>query len=733
MLYAVVGQFIFIIIFMKTNKLTTKFKTEHCHKYEETIYEAYGKDSILKCFISDSFGEKVIDEFAVYSNIEEELSIVDSSSLNLVYIRAIISKNNIERILKGKFNNLVIYADKPVEAAIFAYILLENKKPDYFISLDATIIPQEYIKRFDEYVKDKEKGELLCRYLSTFKKDCSALITASDVTKDMLSLLYTNEVRCIVIVPTSSRTVALGIPSLRVKDIETQIYEEDNDKFKKLFLMLIDEFDIRVDKFIYAYLLNNINSTDTLRTIKEICHRTDNLYSLEEKYGTSILRNAVNCGDFCFTGCIAQGGAAYRNSVNDCLDIIRYLVSIGLRYSKFKINDISSMANDLHDSYKLGLIYKTIMEAGYSTTDEDIRTFIANFISMAQCNDHLTPIDDSHTPSYYQRLDSIRCEQMETMLPYIPKSVFSMRDADGKTLLIIAAEKLTELPNLFKLILNYSPDVNVIDEDGCTALHYIGDLERWNALITAGADCSIKDNDGRIPAKGFDKEELQNLLVKKEFSNTDRIYAERMIFSIIDDCYSSEIVYENEHIIIALFEIIRPTARRSWDNYTPLMAIIVQEGFFPKLYDKMLNRGIDINAVTDTGNNALRIAVLSPECTAAKIRYLIEHGIDEKPHKYMGSIATIAAGLFHIKSMEWDALWNLSDKSLFTYHDVEAESPIMVALRYQNIEAIRFLFNHDAIPTDELELITERINRIKSEIIRTECMDLFSAHKARIH
>ena len=98
----------------------------------------------------------------------------------------------------------------------------------------------------------------------------------------------------------------------------------------------------------------------------------------------------------------------------------------------------------------------------------------------------------------------------------------------------------------------------------------------------------------------------------------------------------------------------------------------------------------------------------------------------------MGSVATIAAGLFHIKSTEWRALWELSDKSLFTYHDDEAESPIMVALRYQNMEAVRFLFNHDTVPIEELEMIEERIKGIKTESTRVECMELFSAYSKRV-
>ena len=719
-----------MILSMKTNKLITRFKREKYSMDGETIYEAYGNQTMLSCYISEDFGESIVNGFVGYSERTGRLSLVDLSRLALVSIEAEMTTSIAEKILKRKFENLVICTDSLYETVILAIMLFREKKLNYFISMNDTALHQEFTRCFDEVITDNDKCQILCRYLSAFKKECTVLIVADDITKEVLSLLYTDEINCIVIIPTTAKTRALGIPQMMIKGISAIVEEENNDKFKRTFLEIVDVLNIQVNDFIYAYLLNSINSTDKLQTIQAICRRVRrlNLSSIEEKYGTSILKNAAYWSDNCFTGCIAQGGAAYVNSLNDCLDIIRYLVSIGLRYSKSYIYDISSMATDLYDSYKLGMIFRTMMEAGYSAADEDIRAFIANFILRAQNNDHLTPIDDSHSPSYYQRLDNVRCEQLQVMLPYIPENVFSMRDADGKTLLITAAERLEELPRLFKIILQHTPDVNIIDENGCTALHYVSDLEKWDALVAAGADIDIKDKDGRLPSISFDNEDMQKLLAKEVFSDSDRAYAERMLFLLLDDCYTAEIIYEKKNLIMSLLEIIRPTAKRTWDGYTPFMDIIVQEGYFPDIYDKMLGIGIDINAQDTSGNNALRIAILSPECTAAKIRYLIEHGADEAPHKYMGSVATIAAGLFHIRSIEWEALWELSDKSLFSYHDSEAESPIMIALRYQNIEAIRFLFSHDAVPNDELALIEDRINKIKTESTRIECMQLFSSY-----
>ena len=141
-------------------------------------------------------------------------------------------------------------------------------------------------------------------------------------------------------------------------------------------------------------------------------------------------------------------------------------------------------------------------------------------------------------------------------------------------------------------------------------------------------DVNIKDNDGEIPSLGFDKDKLEKLLRKDEFSDSDRSFAERMLFSILENCYSADRTYEAMDTISALLGIIRPAARDNGSGNTPLMSIIIQEGIFPELYDQILSIGVDINAVDRNGETALQLVILSPECTAAKIRYLIDHGAD---------------------------------------------------------------------------------------------------------
>ena len=91
----------------------------------------------------------------------------------------------------------------------------------------------------------------------------------------------------------------------------------------------------------------------------------------------------------------------------------------------------------------------------------------------------------------------------------------------------------------------------------------------------------------------------------------------------------------------------------------------------------------------------------------------------------------MAAGLFHIGSVEWNAMWAAADKSIFIYRTDKAMSPLMIALRYQNMEAIRFLFSHDAVLEDELDMIAEAIGKIKAATVRNEAYSYLESYKER--
>lgn len=694
------------------------------------VYRIYGSDSVLICNVVCL--DKTVDSFFVYSHDLGKLVAAKSFRFKkpLVSMKANVSAADneiLENVLAGLYNSFVIQTDDIDNGLLLAYLLFRGVDLDYLVSAsEARGLAGCY---YEKIINDTRRGRILIDYLSEFEKKGSAIITAEKFDSSLNALCSCRDIRSIVVVSSVS-DITPSVPVIDVRNTEGKILPHDNDCFKKMLIDVLREHDI-TDERIYAYLLNNTDSTDRLETVIDIAKLISGIETADEKYGTEILHNAVSSSGGSSCGVIAHGGGAYRNGMNDSVDIVRYLVLCGLRYkSDSPYEDIGGMSSELYDSYNLGIMFRTLMEAGYYVSSQSLFEFIGNFIMFAQSNDSLTPIDDSHCPSYWKRLDNVRCEQFDTMSPYIPDEIFSMRYKDGKSLLILAAKHLDNLPKLFKRILSRTKDIEALDEEGCSALHYIGDLERWDALVSAGADTDIKDKEGKIPKLNFDRTELSKLLLKSEYSETDLKFAERMLFAVIDDSYSSMSTYANEDMILSLLDIVRSDAR-SWKGGTFLMEMIVQEGFFPEIYDKMLASGIDINAIDNNGNNTLRNAVLSPECTLAKMRYLIEHGADESPDRHKGTIATIAAGLFHIESPEWNALWELSDKSIFTYHNDDVMSPIMVALHYLNMEAIRFLFSHDAVPYDEIAEIANKIDKIKSKETKVEVLEYFVEYKKR--
>ena len=726
---------------MKRNTLTSFPRKSDWKNYGPSLYKAYSNDdSILILDIDDL----KISGIWAYSAIMKKLEFAVKSCGENILMKMVASSTDMEGILSREYRNVIIRTSDKYNGMIVGSILFSNIKKELYYLISASGIP-DILSNFGDSITDARKAATLLEYLSLFEEEARVVAAGVD-TNILVQALSCQSISMVAIVP--EETELNDYPSdtaiIDIKDIAVTVQENSNDLFKKEFLKIVDNYGIKPDEFIYAYLLNDIDRTDTLETIRTIVENYVNKWSLssfDNDYGTSILYNAVNCHDGCFTSMAAQCGAAYADSVNDCMGIIRYLIHKGFKYNPHSRDkyDIAEMANTLYDSYKIGRVFRTMIEQGYNISNDDEFMFIMNFMSMAQSNDHLTPIDDSHNPSYFKRLDRIRCDQFAEISPYINDIVFEMRDMGGDSLLIHAAKRLENLPELFKMILRRSSNIDARNEDGCTALHYVADLERWNALIDAGADTDTENNDGGKPELSVKKESIDELLSLAEYSDSDRTLAAKLLFSLLDDCYAAEETYKNMDYVMRLLDIIKPDARDKWTKYTPLMAIIVQEGYFPEIYDKMLSVGIDINAETG-GENALRLAILSPECTAAKIRYLIGHGADGSALvPWKGTVASIAAAMFHIESMEWNALWEYSDKTIFIYThkaetkgDTDVDSPLMIALEYQNMEAVRFLISHNAVVSDELDCIDNVIRRMKSISTRRESEMLVSMYKNKI-
>ena len=681
---------------------------------EEYIERIESKKGIGFSFIKSKFDDgsllfselegKTIKSIRGYCAEEGNVTIAERVWHHDIHISFTLRSGNAERLLSSDFKSLVIRSSDVPSSLLLGYFLLDREIREgvYIVSSAGDILPS-FISESRMVVSEERKRRVLLEYLSLFDVGSTVLCSGCEGT-ELLNMLESGNVHSVAVI--SKGEVVDNLPEsallIDADSFSVETCGHDNDLFKKRFLSLSDGFGEKIGKMYYAYLLNDIDGTDKLDTVtaiirEKIGHR---LLDLEMECGTEILRNALQNSP-------AGDGTEYW-------EIVKFLVGLGLKYTANTSfgGDGTKMAYDLYDGGNIGKAYVVLKEQGYHISIEDEFEFLSNFIALANCNDSVVALDDSTGKSYNQRLDDARTREFQAMSVYIPDDVFSARDSEGFSLLHVAAKELKDLPKLFSVVLSRSAGVNVKDEDGCTPLHYVSDLERWNQLIQKGADPLIADGEGKYPKLEVTDEYVNAFLSRESFGENEKAYASRLLFSLIDDSYDPSVMCNRIPLMEKLLYVVDPDERECHSGYTFLMSALVQPGYFPDLYEKMLGRGVDVNARTSTGENALFVTVLSPECTAVKIRFLLSHGVDASLSiKGRGSVANVASTLFHFRSEEWNALWQCGDKSIFTYGEGKVRSPLYIALEHRNMPAIKFLLKHGAVRGDEAVEIREMLQQ----------------------
>ena len=250
---------------MTESTIVRKFSKER-HSETKTQYTAHGENSVLVASIDD---EKTIESFAAYSAKNGELIASAASLLGMTLSVKAEAAEVTEGILSGEFQSLIIYTDDPKAAIVLACILMQ-KHLDYLISPESSEAMPDLSPAFEETVTDREKGRILVGYLAAFEKDASLVVTADKLDKAISSLFLSGKSRCILILPLLSDEYIPDFPKLVIRKGKSIISKGNNDTFKRLFLYTLDSFRIQPEKFIYAYLLNAIDSSDTLGTVRRI-------------------------------------------------------------------------------------------------------------------------------------------------------------------------------------------------------------------------------------------------------------------------------------------------------------------------------------------------------------------------------------------------------------------------------------------------------------------------------
>lgn len=390
--------------------------------------------------------------------------------------------------------------------------------------------------------------------------------------------------------------------------------------------------------------------------------------------------------------------------------VLEVMIDAGLWTSGMK-DEFSSIVSSGYDRRDLGELIALMLAACTDIDYDDIFSIVESFIQIASSFDNLlgrgyVSTHDTSSKECFEDLDEERCRQFDEFSHLLPPSVFWMRDCCGMTLLHHAAKYLwnhRELPLLFSRILERTPDIDFVDEEGCTPLQYAGSCLR-DMLIDRGADT------GRLvlPAQDTSNEEgrLRRLI---ENGRTWGEFPQRWLDDILDILARTMIDDE-----------------RLWVDS---MALMLSCEVFPQ---ELCERLIALNPICvigrgSDGRTALMAALdTEGEDIAPRIEWLVAHGAaagirDEEGSTVIGR----AARRFHIGEVEWRALGLITDRKPFVVSDNKGFTPVMAAFMHMNMPAVTFLMEHGYFEQSDVDYITGCARGIRNPVLREELKRLF--------
>ena len=390
--------------------------------------------------------------------------------------------------------------------------------------------------------------------------------------------------------------------------------------------------------------------------------------------------------------------------------VLEVMIDAGLWTSGMK-DEFSSIVSSGYDRRDLGELIALMLAACTDIDYDDIFSIVESFIQIASSFDNLlgrgyVSTHDTSSKECFEDLDEERCRQFDEFSHLLPPSVFWMRDCCGMTLLHHAAKYLwnhRELPLLFSRILERTPDIDLVDEEGFTPLQYAGSCLR-GMLIDRGADT------GRLvlPAQDTSNEEgrLRRLI------ENGRAWAEfpkRWLEDILD--------------------ILARTMIDDEQLWVDSMALMLSCEVFPQ---ELCERLIALNPICvigrgSDGRTALMVALdTEGEDIAPRIEWLVEHGAAADIRDEDGStVIGRAARRFHIGEVEWKALGLIKDRTPFIVPDNNGFTPVMAAFMHMNMPAVTFLMEHGYFEQGDVGYITGCARKIMNPVLREELKRLF--------
>lgn len=402
--------------------------------------------------------------------------------------------------------------------------------------------------------------------------------------------------------------------------------------------------------------------------------------------------------------------------------LIYFLVEKGDRYrSRYSYEKDCNLgyifdSNNFEKSIRLIL---SLLESGYKAEDFEMYMIASEFIRVIQNRGSNLPSPDV-IYGYFERLSA-----------FITEEAYFFRNEDGTSLLMQAEQILRpqfkSYLKIYELILEHTEDAWLINAKGENGFKNIN-ISLFSKLYDAISNKTIGnsfDNSGEFNIPCFSREHL-TALRKEKLPDIALIPA---VASAV--CFCSEpLKTEYFEYLMELFasckDINKAVFRNDGENV--LMRMISFN--IPKaMLEAVLEAGVDINAVDWEGNTALAYAVIYCFHNPLKIKWLVEQGIDATIQNKIGETAVnIAARTFKIQETEWNALGAIKDRKAFLIADNYGFTPIMIAFRYMNLPAIRFLLSNGYYQSAGIPYIRHQTERVKTSSVRNELEDLFQKY-----
>lgn len=391
--------------------------------------------------------------------------------------------------------------------------------------------------------------------------------------------------------------------------------------------------------------------------------------------------------------------------------VLEVMIGAGIWTSGMK-DEFSSIVSSGYDRRDLGELIALMLAACTDIDYDDIFSIVESFIQIASSFDNLlgrgyVSTHDTSSKECFEDLDEERCRQFDEFAHLLPPSVFWMRDCCGMTLLHHAARYLwdhRELVMLFSRILERTPDIDLVDEEGFTPLQYAGSCLR-GMLIDRGADT------GRLESAGQDMSNEEGHLRK-----------------LIENCRTWD-----EQPKRWLEDILDILARTKIDDerlWVDSMTLMLSCEVFPQ---ELCERLIALNQICvigrgSDGRTALMAALDSEgEDIAPRVEWLVAHGAAADIRGDDGStVIGRAVRRFHIKEVEWKALGLIKDRTPFTEPDNKGFTPVMAAFMHMNMPAVTFLMEHGYFEQGDVDYITGCARKIRNPMLREVLKRLFA-------